>query len=601
MDDMWSTKAWDDFKSSFQDCENGSRIIVTTRLSDVAVYLGSRSPYFMKFLDEVKSWNLFCEKVFAHESCPPELEEPGKEIVKNCRGLPLTIVVIGGFLAKYDRIPIYWESVADNVKLYANTENDEQCSKILALSYQHLPIHLKLCFLYMRVFPEDHDIRVSELVNLWIAEGCLKALKAKNLEETAEEYLKDLIARNLISIRKQGRTGKIKICGIHDLLRDLCMKEFHRENLFSVPKVQHIELEPGWYKYACFLCHDGNTQDLIELTEVVHGHESSSYLRPWVCEACKIMHPHLKRLKVVREKLKFAKDPRVELLLPTTLRYLSLKDFGGLCSISFSSIRLLWNLQTLNIINFHKNIVLPSDIWEMPQLTQIKIKEGVLLDPLVDDEIEEEDCTILKNLHTLSNIKNFTLTKEVLARIPNLKKLRIFYSSSNSFHNLALLSKLESLYLEAGGIYSSYLIAFPHSLKKLELSCCGMDWEDMTIIGSLPNLEVLKLRSHAFSGYEWNPVEGEFLRLKLLLIGSTDLRRWGAEDYHFPCLETLVLRGIKSLEEIPSGIGDIGTLRSIELIGCNNYVIRSAEQIIEEQQSMGNEDLQLHVSAIQHG
>ncbi|KAG8378816.1 hypothetical protein BUALT_Bualt07G0024200 [Buddleja alternifolia] len=269
MDDVWSTEAWDDVKWIFPNDRNGSRIMVTTRLSNVAHSLGTCSPYSMDFLDEDKSWNLFCEKTFGQESCSVELEEPGKKIAKSCGGLPLPIVVIGGFLAKSNMTREYWEFVAENVN-YANLENDDQCLRILALSYQHLPIHLKPCFLYMRVFPENYEVQVSKLINLWIAEGLLKPSRAKSLDEVAEEYLKDLIDRNLIFIRKQGHAGKIKTCGIHGLLRHLCMRESPKEPTFCVPKVLHIDLETR-EKNPCFLCSDKYIVEMIRLRKVILG------------------------------------------------------------------------------------------------------------------------------------------------------------------------------------------------------------------------------------------------------------------------------------------------------------------------------------------
>ncbi|KAL0341448.1 UNVERIFIED_CONTAM: putative disease resistance protein RGA1 [Sesamum calycinum] len=90
MDDMWSTEPWDEIKLFFPNNGNGSRIMITTRLSTVAASLGSRKPYMLDFLDQEKSWNLLCEKVFGQKSCPyPELEAIGKDIAKYCRGLPL--------------------------------------------------------------------------------------------------------------------------------------------------------------------------------------------------------------------------------------------------------------------------------------------------------------------------------------------------------------------------------------------------------------------------------------------------------------------------------------------------------------------------------
>ncbi|KAL0341477.1 UNVERIFIED_CONTAM: putative late blight resistance proteinR1B-17 [Sesamum calycinum] len=117
MDDVWSTEAWDALKLFFPNNENGSRVMMTTRLANVVESLGSHKPYLMDFLDEDKSWNLFCHKAFAQEGCPyPELEEIGKDIAKGCRGLPLAIVVIDGLLANSNIEKEYWKYVAKNVR-----------------------------------------------------------------------------------------------------------------------------------------------------------------------------------------------------------------------------------------------------------------------------------------------------------------------------------------------------------------------------------------------------------------------------------------------------------------------------------------------------
>ncbi|KAL6552660.1 hypothetical protein OROHE_008024 [Orobanche hederae] len=55
----------------------------------------------MDLLDEDRSWKLFCEKAFGEDNhCPSELEKIGKKIAQQCRGLPLSIIVIGGHLRK---------------------------------------------------------------------------------------------------------------------------------------------------------------------------------------------------------------------------------------------------------------------------------------------------------------------------------------------------------------------------------------------------------------------------------------------------------------------------------------------------------------------
>ncbi|KAL0385066.1 UNVERIFIED_CONTAM: putative late blight resistance proteinR1A-10 [Sesamum radiatum] len=233
MDDMWDTKIWEAVRRSFPDDGNGSRVLLTTRISDVAEYANSCSPYHMPFLNEEDSWNLLCRKVFGEGACPLELEEIGKDIARKCGGLPLSIVVIGGLLSKTSTTQEYWRSVANNLNAVV-TEDDDQCLEILALSYNHLPHHLRACFLYTGVFPEDHDIPVSKLIRLWAAEGFLKPNISKSMEEVAEGYLKDLVERSLVFVSKKSSIGKIKTCKVHDLLRDLCIKNARKENIFHV-------------------------------------------------------------------------------------------------------------------------------------------------------------------------------------------------------------------------------------------------------------------------------------------------------------------------------------------------------------------------------
>ncbi|KAL0429569.1 UNVERIFIED_CONTAM: Disease resistance protein RPP13 [Sesamum radiatum] len=236
IDDIWTTNAWDDIKMLFPDDNSGSRIMLTTSLSNLAAYVDSCSTHHqMRFLNEDESWKLLQETACLEENYL-ELEKFGKEIAKNCRGLPLKFAVIGGVLSKLDKRQDVWEHIAKNVSSVA-TSNDEQCLKILYLSYNYLPHHLKPCFLYIGVFPEDYEIRVSKLIKLWVAEGFLKPIISQSLEEVAMKYLQDLINRNLILIRQRGSNGIIKSCSIHDLLHDLCLREGHKEKFFCVTKV----------------------------------------------------------------------------------------------------------------------------------------------------------------------------------------------------------------------------------------------------------------------------------------------------------------------------------------------------------------------------
>ncbi|XP_057775420.1 putative late blight resistance protein homolog R1A-10 [Salvia miltiorrhiza] len=150
MDDILSVEAWNEVRCFFPDNGSGSRIVLTTRLSDVANNCGS-SCFLKNLLDENESWELFCKKAFQNEDCPTELEEIGRKIVKLCNGLALSIVVIGGRLLKSSRTVECWKSVAKDIELSPNSKEKQESFDVLFSSYDHLPPHLKPCFLYIGV------------------------------------------------------------------------------------------------------------------------------------------------------------------------------------------------------------------------------------------------------------------------------------------------------------------------------------------------------------------------------------------------------------------------------------------------------------------
>ncbi|XP_051123137.1 putative late blight resistance protein homolog R1B-17 isoform X1 [Andrographis paniculata] len=588
MDDMWSTGAWDELKNYFRDDENGSRILLTTRLSNMVVSLGCHDLYRLAFLDQNESWSLFCQNAFSQNGCPyGHLDKFAKDITKSCRGLPLEIVVVGRFLANSDMTVKYWENIVNNISSLANLEDDEHCKKVLSLSYESLSIHLKPCFLYLRVFPEDSKIVVSELIESWISEGFIKSTSDRTLEDIAKEYVKSLIDRNLIFDRDE------YTCGIHDLLRDLCLKESANECFLQFPRRQEVNRRRLRDTVQCHLCLESlEEKEGMHIVQPCYIFGLSSQVNPLVCDGCTMVYSQIKRHNNLVKMANYDDGFDIESFQPIELRCVAVSMVK---SLSSSTLKLLWNLQTF-IISFSSIKDLPPEIWEMPQLREIRCSyDAHFPDPIATD-IEGEDFIILKDLHTLNGIGNFNCTKEVIDRIPNLKKLRISYGNGSetgviqlydySLCNLEQLQKLESLSIS--GCLEE--MTFPNSLKELRLiNCMGIAWEDMSIVGLLPSLETLEISDGGVHGSEWEPVQGEFRRLKELDINNTDLVCWRAESVHFPILEKLKLIGLRSLEEIPWGIGDILTLKSIDVIRCSESVVDSAKEIWVEQHELGNE------------
>uniref|UniRef100_A0A0V0ILP2 Putative ovule protein n=1 Tax=Solanum chacoense TaxID=4108 RepID=A0A0V0ILP2_SOLCH len=152
VDDIWSIEAWEDIRLWFPEDNNRSRILLTTRITEVARDASSsKNPFQMSFLDPEESWNLFCQKAFGKNGCPAEFENVGKVIAGNCNGLPLMISVVAGSLSS-KRTLGEWNEVAQSVTSLVNLDDYQRCSGVLSLSYNHLPSHLEACFLYFGVF-----------------------------------------------------------------------------------------------------------------------------------------------------------------------------------------------------------------------------------------------------------------------------------------------------------------------------------------------------------------------------------------------------------------------------------------------------------------
>ncbi|KAI3467290.1 hypothetical protein Pfo_023953 [Paulownia fortunei] len=524
---------------------------------------------------------------------PSALEKFGKMIAQNCQGLPLAIVTVGCHLAKAEKTPKYWENVAGSGNsVIADTEEAKVMSKKLSLSYKRLPQHLKACFLYMGIFPKNHEIPASKLVKLWTAGGFLEPVEFKTLEDVAVECLRELVDRSLVLVSKQSSTFGIKTCTLHYVMWHVCSSKAEKHKFFHAIN-----------KYTdCVFPEDKNSQRrlsirkniLFGIKDVYNSMVLFSTVRSLLCVGPH--HPYplrvclgFKLLRVLDAlTIRFYMFPS-EILELYQLRYLALTYNGGELPAGMSKLR---NLQFL-IVRLHLSVkssvaasYLPMEIWSMQELRHLQFLGSDLPDPF---------GALLPKLLTLLHVSAHSCTRGVLARIPNLRKLgiRIVLTQDAAaeslcpFNHFVQLQKLESLKcvvinpdLRSQAVVLPDSIAiFPYYLKKLALSGCGFLWEDMKKIGQLQFLEGLKLRCHAFRGPMWEVKEGEFRRLEFLLLEDMDLVHWRACGVVFGILRHLSIKHCYKLEELPPHLGRIFSLELIELVDCNPLAVASAWEL----------------------
>ncbi|KAH0671777.1 hypothetical protein KY284_022864 [Solanum tuberosum] len=233
LDNIWEVQAWDDFQACFPDRDNGSRIMVTTRNEELAMYMRRNSvPYSLPFLKDEKSWELLQKKVFQRgNSCPLELVNVGQLVAKKCKGIPSLIIMIAETLSR-EREASSWLKVAYDVSSYVSDK--EMSMRTIQSSYDHLPDHLKPCLLYMGLFPKNYNIPVTDLLKLWIAEEFVQNIDTLKLEELSDICLRDLVGRNLVVVSTTKFNGKMKSCMVHDQVRDFCLRKITEEKFMQL-------------------------------------------------------------------------------------------------------------------------------------------------------------------------------------------------------------------------------------------------------------------------------------------------------------------------------------------------------------------------------
>uniref|UniRef100_A0A7N1A938 Uncharacterized protein n=1 Tax=Kalanchoe fedtschenkoi TaxID=63787 RepID=A0A7N1A938_KALFE len=492
-----TSKQWNDLKLYLpSDQKRGSRILLTSRTENVANVASTDSTtYHLNPL----GGSLFCKKALKGEKCPSNLEDVGKGIVSKCKGLPLAIIVLGGFLSEVEPKPSfkYWSKMLGDRSWHPDLDND--CSKILLLSYRNLEPHLRTCFLYVGAFPEDFEILAKDLCLLWVAEGFVKVRRTELEEDVAEDYLIKLADRNLIMISKRKSDGSIQSCRIHDLLRDLCMKEAERFNLYEVNV-------------------DGASQNVKEGVRrlTIQNSDDTALLRLPMYKGLRTLLDffnnfsklksacdHLSVMRVLH--LHFIYDDDIAPSSPKNLillRYLKVDGINVSDFITIQHISKLSNLQILNLKSYG-TISLPQGIWKLKLLRHINVTKHATM----PDARSSDDS--FPHLQTLSSIKYEEHTSKMPGseRFPNLRKLSVLHSCDNPMWAVSLQSLPKLVHLLALKIRFDYestahrgsypgilnVDAFPSTLTKIHLNNLALTSNHWRLLGELKNLQVLKL------------------------------------------------------------------------------------------------------------
>ncbi|XP_057765393.1 disease resistance protein RPM1-like [Salvia miltiorrhiza] len=232
LDDIWKDQDWMDLKDALPDSKRGSRIIVTTRYSNLSSIDHVCSLPGLESLDE---WKLFRRRAFPNGQCPAALKEISNKILTRCEGLPLAIVAVAGALEQKPQSLHEWERF--HYDLGSGSRSSSSLFPInnaLQRSYMDLSSSLKCCFLYMSIFPEDHSVERRRFIRLWVAERFAVTTDDQTAEEVAEDYLNQLIHRNLLNVCSWDIDGRPRNCRVLNLVLKFIIRKCKEESFSSI-------------------------------------------------------------------------------------------------------------------------------------------------------------------------------------------------------------------------------------------------------------------------------------------------------------------------------------------------------------------------------
>ncbi|KAJ1689669.1 hypothetical protein LUZ63_013824 [Rhynchospora breviuscula] len=629
LDDVWNkeTEKWNELRTLLCSVAGaGSVIIVTTRDQDVASIMEVFSNHDLKKLSDEDSLRLFEKRAFCSWVDEPteEHRKIGKTIAHKCGGLPLVVKAMGD-LMRYQKELRDWHAISEN-KVWdglrlQSTENVLPVLSILKLSYDHLPSHMKQCFAFCAVFPQDYKIERETLVQLWIANDFIPTDGSiENLENRGRTIFNELHHRSFFQNVKKMETFEFSevTCQMHDLMHDLAT-EIVANKCFTV-------LEPNYSGSIQKEVHHlsvgdldkfGGINNILKQFPNIHTcliNETYRYIPKkkdfYLLKSCSLRALEYQWCKNVPKEIGYMKH----------IRYLDLSQ-GSLTTLP-ETISKLYNLQTLKLSK-SKIQELPSEMRYMINLRhlvlngcsklecmpiglgQLKYMQTLtkyVLNSSKGGSIRElSQLNLLSGYISLSGLESIKDREDAqtinLAKKTNLYSLKLKWDETsneggtgNSKPILEALmphDKLKYLHIAgySGSGFSKWMMEVPiiSNLKRLELEQC-INCAELPPVWLLPLLEDLRIKKmgnlKSIVGSMCKRVEGNksliiFQALKELTIWDLpNLESWheeGSESVAFPELKTLSIISCPKLKYLPA---HMPLITSLFVTGCSEIKLR---------------------------
>ncbi|CAM0911103.1 unnamed protein product [Alopecurus aequalis] len=527
IDDVWSAEEWKTIRFALANNNHGSRIITTTRNNGVASCCSSRGGrvYEMESLSFADSKRLFLKRAFGPQDlCYSHLEEVSNEILKKCSGLPLAIITMSSLLADQHAEDEWKRVLAAIGSALSKDPGADKMTKILSLSYFDLPHHLRTCLLYLSMFPEDSAIPKQHLIRMWIAEGFIREEQGRSLYLVGESYFNELINRSLIQPAGAG-FDKVESCQVHDIILDFITCKAAEENFVtSFNDVDHGH--NSQHRVRRLFIGNNNNEKVTIATSPIVSHVRSLTVHVNYPPVSLLAFPPALRL------LDLGKCWWLEAHHAASIGKLFLLKYLRLANVTLLPRKIgeLQYLETLDITNT-RILKLPSAVTRLQRLTSlyvhahISFPDGMIgkmqsLEELETFGVHSYEQGQIEDLHSYigSSLSSCNLRHlHILQRSSDVLAVKVHFPLSLESWCPATPFSLEELH-----ITYCYIDKVPNwmrllrNLRELELYVVSVRPEDVKILGSVPTLLSLTLKT--FNGTDGRMLFHGFSRLRYLFL-----------------------------------------------------------------------------------
>ncbi|XP_078152563.1 putative disease resistance protein RGA3 [Carex rostrata] len=553
LDDLWNENQSlrELFRVPFKEAKVVS-ILITTRNKKVAKVMQTTTYFSPTTLPEDSCWQLFQHYAFSgtNYTMPPHLVNMGKDIMRKCGGLPLAVKSIASLLS-HETNEEDWREISESDLWESNSSND--IFPALQISYDHLPPHLKPCFLFCSMYPKDYILEKMHLIELWISHGYIESKGKRRITEIGVEYYEELKQRSFVDDFSSEFTER---CKLHDIIHDLARLNSENEHYsVEIKRFQPLDIQKeNIPQEACHLYVGGFSEYVHEVFQQnLMGLRTLSidmrgcYVDLQICNLTKF-----EALRVLELKGHYLRIPDSI----SELKHLAHLDIK--CSYLKTlplSIGLLYNLQTL-IVDCKKLEYLPESIGSLSNLQRLIINADNPINYLPHELV---NFLTIKTMKAWLNVRNVAWLKDMTDLDGNLTINGVSNLKDVQRANMRNKCKLEAFYINCNPDYNGRWVDSAKSMLEItlrpEISVHDADFSWLESLQPHPNLKKLGVEFYS----------------------SATVPGWMCDPLSLQSIQKILLDNCDKIQSLP--FNNLHTLKHLVVCDCHGFRVLQLEQL----------------------